>query len=184
MIPIVQTTINGCDCPGNTPVSGVLIDNDIPNIDTTQRQTWARGLFVVNRNGQNSIVIGFHFNGFIDMLRTVEVTYFDCPIWDAGVSSINIYSSFAFPSFITMASTKIGMLSLVGDSFQSCTSLRIVSIPVHATEASSNCFVEFTYVGGSSINTPNWLHLAEIRFSDVAPIMTTMTTSILGKPTF
>ena len=60
MMPISSTTINGCDCPGSTtPVSGVLIDDDIPSIDTTQRGTWASRLFVVNRNGQDSFVIGF-----------------------------------------------------------------------------------------------------------------------------
>ena len=57
MMPISGTTINGCDCPGTTPVSGVLIDGDIPSIDTTQHGTWASGLFVVNRNGQDSLIL-------------------------------------------------------------------------------------------------------------------------------
>ena len=59
MMPIGGTAANGCDCPGSTPVSGVLIDGVIPSIDTTQRGTWARELFTANRNGQNSIRIGF-----------------------------------------------------------------------------------------------------------------------------
>ena len=47
MIPIGSTSINGCDCPDNTPVNGTLIDGVIPSIDTTQ-QGWARELFTVN----------------------------------------------------------------------------------------------------------------------------------------
>ena len=35
MMPYAGTTINGCDCPGDTPASGVLIDGVIPSIDTT-----------------------------------------------------------------------------------------------------------------------------------------------------
>ena len=50
MIPISGTAINGCDCPGTGPASGVLIDGVIPSIDTSQ-QGWARELFTVNRNG-------------------------------------------------------------------------------------------------------------------------------------
>ena len=49
MMPISGTTINGCDCPGSTPANGVLIDGDIPSIDTTQSGTWASQMFVVNR---------------------------------------------------------------------------------------------------------------------------------------
>ena len=70
-------TLNGCDCPESlsTSVNGVLIDDVIPSIDTTQHGTWATELFVVNRNGQDSFTIGFQFN--IDIhLRGVEVTYF------------------------------------------------------------------------------------------------------------
>ena len=50
MIPI-SGNINECDCPGTTPAIGVLIDDVIPSIDTTQCGTWATELFVVNRNG-------------------------------------------------------------------------------------------------------------------------------------
>ena len=50
MMPI-SGNINECDCPGTTPAIGVLIDDVIPSIDTTQCGTWATELFVVNRNG-------------------------------------------------------------------------------------------------------------------------------------
>ena len=177
MMPISGTTINGCDCPGSTtPASGVLIDSDIPSIDTTQHGTWASGLFVVNRNGQDSFVIGFSFDSSF-FLRELEVTYFDCPIWGAGVTTINVYSSFLFPSFFIAASTNIGVLSLVGDTFPSCTSLRTISISVQSTESTDIYFIEFSFAGGSSVNPLNWLHLGEIRFSDVT-LTTTTTASI------
>ena len=176
MMPISGTTINGCDCPGTTPVSGVLIDGDIPSIDTTQHGTWASGLFVVNRNGQDSFVIGFEFSSYF-FLGELEVTYFDCPIWGAGVNAINVYSSFVFPSFISAASTNIGMLSLVGDISPSCTSLRTISIPVQATESVSNYYIEYFFAGGSSVHPLNWLHIGEIRFSDMHPSALITTTT-------
>ena len=175
-MPISGTMENGCDCPGTTPVSGVLIDGDIPSIDTTQRGTWATGLFVVNRNGQNSFMIGFSFDSSF-ILRGLEVTYLDCPIWGAGVTTINVYSSFIFPTFISAAFTNIGVLSLVGDTSPSCTSLRTISISVQSTESTNNYFVEFSFAGGSSVHPLNWLHLGEIRFSDV-PLTTPTTASI------
>ena len=177
MTPISGTTTNGCDCPGSTtPASGVLIDGDTPSIDTTQRGTWASGLFVVNRNGQDSFVIGFQFsNSFF--VRELEVAYLDCSIWGAGVTTINVYSSFVFPTFATATSTNIGVLSLVGDTFPSCTSLRTISIPVQSTESNNIYFIEFSFAGGSSVNPLNWLHLGEIRFSDV-PLTTPTTANI------
>ena len=163
-------TLNGCDCPESlsTSVNGVLIDDVIPSIDTTQHGTWATELFVVNKNGQDSFVIGFWFNTDIP-LREVEVTYLDCQIWGTGTSAINVYSSFVFPAFVSSASTLIGVLSLVDDTAQSCTSLKTVSIPIQTMGASLFIYIEFSFVGGSSVHPLNWFHLAEIRFIDVEP---------------
>ena len=167
-MPIGGSAINGCDCPTSTPVSGVLIDGVIPSIDTTRHGTWARELFVVNRNGQDSFMIGFQFSSPF-LLRHVEVVYLDCPVWGFGLSAINVYSSNSFPTFLTAASTNIGMLSLAENTDQSCTSLRTASIPLQPTAVSTELyFVNFTF-GGSSVRPINWLHLAEIRFSDMAP---------------
>ena len=128
MMPLSGTTINGCDCPGTTPASGVLVDGDIPSIDTTQPGTWASGLFVVNRNGRDSIVIGFQFSSSF-FLRYAELTYFDCPLLGTGALTINVYSSFIYPSFITAASTKIGAFSLVADNSLGCASLILEHSP-------------------------------------------------------
>ena len=181
-MPISGTSINGCDCEGSMsiPTSGVLVDDVIPNIDTTQRGTWASELFVVNRGQQNSFTIGFQFNADF-YLRRVEVTYLDCQVWGAGVSTINIYSSFFFPSYIPAASTRIGALSLVDDtSHQSCTSLSTVSIPVQSMESSSFFYIEFAFVGGSTVHPLNWLHLAEIKFNDADLPMIVATTNTRG----
>ena len=180
MMPISGTTINGCDCPGITPANGVLIDGDIPSINTTQSGTWASQLFVVNRNGQDSFVIGFQFNDPF-FLRDVQVTYFDCPIWAAGVTTINVYSSFIFPVLSSAASTNIGALSLIGDTALNCTTLRTISVPCQPIESASNYFIEFFFTGGSSVNSLNWLHLGEIRFSDVQ--LTSPTTATITSTT-
>ena len=125
-------------------------------------------------------MIGFEFNPDIH-LRGVKVTYFDCQIWETGITAINVYFSHAFPTFYSSASTRIGVLSLVGDTGQSCTSLKTVSIPTQPTGASAFIFIEFFFVGGLSVHPLNWLHLAEIRFSDMELPSITTTTTTEGK---
>ena len=169
MMPISGTNINACDCPASTPASGVLIDGVIPSIDTTQ-QGWASELFVVNRNGQDSFMIGFDFNDIVP-LAYVEIVHLDCPIWGIGMSAVNVYSSNLFPTFTPTATTNIGQLSLADNRDQSCTSLRTISIPLQPTSLEF-CFIEFTF-GGSSTRPINRLYLAEIRFSDMVPTTTT-----------
>ena len=165
MMPCGASNINGCDCPGTAPVNGNLIDGVIPSFNTTQRGTWASGLFTVYRNGQDSFVIGLQFSSSF-FLRSVEVVYLDCPIWGTGFSAVSISSSQLFPNYLTVASTTIGWLSLVNDTDSSCTFLRTLSIPLQQpTVSTQNYFIEFTF-GGSSTLPINWLHLAEIIFSD------------------
>ena len=161
MMPISSTTVNGCDCPGTSPVGGVLIDGVIPSIDTTQRGTWARELFTVNRNGRDSIMIGFQFSD--PFLKAVELAYFDCGIWEAGITSISIHSSPTFP-WLTPIDTDIGVLSLEGDNVQSCTSLSTITILTQRVGQFNNYFIDF-----SIANQLNWLHLGEIKFSDETP---------------
>ena len=164
------TTINACDCPGATaPVSGVIIDGVIPSIDTAE-QGWASELFTVNRNGQDqSFTIGFQFSDFFH-LRYVEIIFLNCQLWGIGLSAVNIYSSQVFPQLgvLNVSATNIGMLSLVDDVQQSCTSLRTISIPLPLTLSIQNYFIEFFLVG-SGQHPLSWLHIAEIRFSDMAP---------------
>ena len=167
-MPIPGTTTNACDCPGTTSgqaASGVLVDGNIHSIDTTQHGTWANGLFIVNRNRQNSIMIAFQFEGPF-YLRNVQVIYLDCQQWETGVSTVKISYSYIFPGF--GASFNIGTLSLNNDTIQNCTSLRTISIPVQPEASANNYIITFS-LAGTSVHPLNWLHLAEIRFSDVVP---------------
>ena len=181
-MPISGTTINGCDCPASTPASGVLIDGDIPSIDTTQHGTWARELFTVNRNGQDSIMIGFRFRANLEFdLRGIEIVLFHCPVQGIGVTGINVYTSAVFPAFISTASSLlVTHSSLPSDN---CQSLSTISIPIQPPMAASEFyFFEFLFTGGSRVNQLNWLHLGEIRFSDEAPTpITTPTTESEGE---
>ena len=180
MIPISGTSINGCDCEASTPASGVLIDGVIPSIDKTQRETWASELFVVNRNGQDSFVIGFEFSDDPFLLRHVEVTYLDCPVQGTAFSALNVYSSNIYPNFLSVASTNIGTFSLADDISQDCDSLTTLSISLQPLAAKNIYFIEFTF-GGSSVHPINWVHLAEIRFSDVVPSTSSATPATTGK---
>ena len=178
MMPISGTAINGCDCPGNTPVSGVLIDGVIPSIDTLQRGMWARELFTVRRNGRESIIIGFKLSSEIG-LQGVEVTLFNCPVQGIGITGVKVYSSFLFPQFLNTASTLL--VTYNSPPSDNCLSLSTISIPIQPPMASSDLyFIEFLFTGGSSIHQLNWLHLGEIRFSDEPPTIVTSTAPIAG----
>ena len=170
MMPYSGTAINGCDCPGSTPVNGTLIDGVIPSIDTTQ-QGWASELFTVNRNGQDSIMIGFQFSSEF-YLRGIEIVLFQCPIYrlGIGITGVKIYSSFIFPTFFSGASSLL--VTHNSPPSDNCHSLSTISTPVQPPmAASNNYFIEFLFTGGSSVYQLNWLHLGEIRFSDEAPMM-------------
>ena len=169
----------GCDCPGSTPVNGTLIDGVIPSIDTAQ-EGWASELFVVNRNGQDSFTIGFEFINE-PFLRAVELTYFDCGVWGTGLTAVNIHSSPTFPTLTAIATElDLGTLSLSEDIDQNCASLRNIFIAVERPGLFSNYFIEFS-LAGTSWRPLNWLHLAEIKFSDVASHSTPETTTTSGK---
>ena len=167
MMPYSGTAINGCDCPGNPPANGSLIDGVIPSIDTTQSGMWASELFTVNRNGQDSIIIGFNFLSEFG-IRGIEIVIFNCPVQGIGITGVKVYSSFNFPAFISAASTLLVTHS--SPPSDNCRSLSTISIPVQSPMASFIYFVEFLFAGGSSVHQLNWLYLGEIRFSDTTTI--------------
>ena len=178
MMPISSTTINGCDCPGTDPASGVLIDGVIPSIDTTQ-QGWASELFIVNRNGQDSIMIGFDFWSIV-YFRGIEIVIFHCPVLGIGITGVKIYSSFIFPTFISTASSLF--ITHSSPPSDNCQSLSTISIPIQPSMAPSSIyFIEFSFTSGSTANALNWLYLDEIRFGDETPTLTTPTTESEGE---
>ena len=177
MMPISDSTTNGCDCPGNPPVNGTLIDGVIPSINTRQ-QGWARELFTVNRNGRDSVMIGFRFLSEFS-LRGVEIATFHCPVLGIGITGVKVYFSFVFPDFISTASPLlVTHSSTLSDN---CQSLSTISFPIESSMASQIYFIEFLFTGGSSVSQLNWLYLGEIRFSDEAPASNTPTTESKGE---
>jgi hypothetical protein len=141
-----ETTINACDCPNNSPINGSLIDGVVPSIDATQPR-WARELFTVNRNGQDSIMIGFQFSSNF-YLRRVEIVLFHCPVHGINITRVKIYSSFIFPTFTSASPILLATHS--SPPRDNCQSLSTISIPVQPPMASSNIyFVEFPFIGGS-----------------------------------
>jgi hypothetical protein len=180
--PIGSSTINGCDCPGTGPVNGTLIDGVIPSIDRTQHGTWASELFTVNRNGQDSIMVGFDFLSPF-YLRGIEIVLFHCPVLGIGITGVKIYSSFLFPTFTSAAS--ILLVTHSSPPNDNCQSLSTISIPIQSPMAASDIyiyFIEFMFTGGSSVHQINWLYLGEIRFSDeVPPPSNTPTTEAEGE---
>ena len=179
IMPIGGSTINGCDCPGNTPVNGTLIDGVIPSIDTTQ-QEWARELFTVNRNEQDSIMIGFVFLSEF-YLRGIEIALFHCPILGIGITGVKVYSSFIFPSLLVqhhhfLSHTVLCPVITANHSHAA------ISIPVQPPmAASNNYFIEFLFTGRSSVHQLNWLYLGEIRFSNETHTFYASTTESEGE---
>jgi hypothetical protein len=172
-MPIGGSTINGCDCPGTSPASGVLIDGIIPSIDTTQ-QGWARELFTVNKNGQDSFMIGFQFSHFL--LREVKILLFNCPVQGIGITGVKIYSSFLFPTFTSGPASSL-LATYNSPPSDNCLSLSTVTISVQPPMEFNSYFVEFLFTGESSMHPLNWLHLGEIRFSDMVPGTVSETTT-------
>jgi hypothetical protein len=169
--------ISGCDCTGISPVNGTLIDGVIPSIDTAQ-QGWARELFTVNRNRQNSTIIGFQFREELH-LRGIEIVIFHCPVQGIGVARIKIYSSFFFPTFMSGASSLL--VTRNSPPSDNCQSLSTISISAQSPMEFNFYFIEFLFTGGSSVHQLNQLYLGEIRFSDEAPTSNTSTTDSGGE---
>ena len=160
------TTMTLCKCQDNTPVSGVLVDGNTPNIDTTQHETWASGLFTVNEVEQNFTRIGFQFSTNFH-LRGIYLAIFNCPAQGIGITAVKVYSSIFFPSFDVTRSSPMMEIQLSDN----CNSLSYTSIPINLPDivSSSVYFVEFSFTVGS-----NWLYLGEIRFRDVTPTLPTI----------
>ena len=160
--------IRRCDCIGTAregTITGVLIDGMIPTIDTSQRGNWASQLFTVQL-GTTSYALGFRLQSRV-ALQEVELYVLYCPAWQIGATTINVYDSTTYPSFIRTA-PGVGSVNLTSN-MQNCSSLTRVSIPLQTTLRVSGYFIEFT-----NPTLIYWLHIAEVRFSD-QPIPTLST---------
>ena len=171
--------ITTCDCGehstiGEEAITGVLIDG-IPTIDGLMRSTagdvtWAAPLFTV-RGSTDTVTLGFRFPASV-VLREVELYLFHCPAWGIGAERIVIHNGASFPQFIRLFDS-IGSVTLLINGSQNCSSLIRVSIPLQMAKSTTLYFIEFTNPSGDLIE---WVHIAEVRFSDQSIATTTETT--------
>ena len=173
---VLQSAINTCDCTstlGEEAINAsVLIDGVVPTIDTSERNSanefvWADPLFTASTG---SVTLGFRFQTRV-MLCEVELYVFHCPAWGIGTEDIAIHNGGAFPQFIPGIFPSRGRVILSSD-MQNCTSLTRVSIPLQMANSTSNYFIEINNVSG----TIEWVHIAEVRFSDQCDSTTKMPT--------
>ena len=180
----VVSSITTCDCGthstlGEEAITGVLIDG-IPTINILMRGTagdvtWAAPLFTV-RGSTDTVILGFRFPASV-VLHEVELYLFHCPAWGIGAERIVIHNGASFPHFIRVFDS-IGSVGLTSD-LHNCTSLIRVSIPLQMARSTTQCFIEFTNPSGDLIE---WVHIAEVRFSD-QPTPTTIATTTGGPTT-
>ena len=138
--------------------AGVLIDGFIPTIDTAGE--WAAPLFTV-RGSTDTVTLGFRFPARV-VLHEVELYLFHCPAWGIGAERITIHNGASFPQFIGVFNST-GSVDLTTD-LQNCTSLTRVSLPLQMARNTSFYFMEFSNSSGDLIE---WVHIAEVRFSDL-----------------
>ena len=177
---VLSSGISTCDCTDSTLgdeaiTASVLIDGVVPTIDTSEKNeanesVWAAPLLTVNAS-TGSVALGFKFQTHV-VLCEVELYVFHCPTWGIGTEGITIHNGAAFPQFITGIFPSRGRVILTSD-MQDCTSLTRVSIPLQMATSTANYFIE--------INNPmEWVHIAEVRFSDQCD-STTMGSTSTGK---
>ena len=150
-------------------ITGVLIDGMIPTIDTSQTGNWASQLFTVKAS-MTSYALGFRFQSHV-ALQEMELYVLYCPAWQIGATTINVYDSTTYPSFIKTVPS-VGSVNLTSN-MQNCESLTRVSIPLQTTLRVSSYFIEFT-----NPTQVHWLHIAEVRFSDQPIPNSTITTTL------
>ena len=177
---ILSSVINVCDCTYSTLAdeaitTSVLIDGVVPTIDTLERNSadefvWAAPMFTV-RTSTGSVTLGFRFQTRV-VLCEVELYVFHCPAWGIGAEDITIHNGANFPIFIPGIFPSIGTVILTSD-MQDCTSLTRVSIPLQMATSTSSYFIEINGVS----RTIEWVHIAEVRFSDQCD----STESIIGE---
>ena len=165
---VLSSGISTCDCTDSALgeeaiTASVLIDGVVPTIDTSERSSadefvWAAPLLTV-RASTGSVTLGFRFQTRV-VLCEVELYVFHCPAWGIGTEDIAIHNGPTFPQFISGSPSR-GRVILTSD-MQNCTSLTRVSIPLQMATNTSSYFIGIN----SLLGTIEWVHIAEVRFSD------------------
>ena len=181
---VLASGINTCDCTdaafGEEAITAsVLIDGVVPTIDTSERNSadqfvWAAPLLTVNAS-TGSVTLGFRFQTRV-VLCEVELYIFHCPAWGIRAEDIIVHNGAAFPTF-SRAFPSRGRVILTSD-MQNCTSLTRVSIPLQMAISTSSYFIDINSVSGRI----EWVHIAEVRFSDQCDSTTMDTTNASTNP--
>ena len=182
---VLASGISTCDCTDSiladeAITASVLIDGVVPTIDTSERNgvgdlVWAAPLLTV-RASTGSVTLGFRFQTRVELCE-VELYVFHCPRLGIGAEDIIVRNGAAFPQFITLSGA-IGRVILTSD-MQDCISLTRVSIPLQMATSTSSYFIEINSLSG----TIEWVHIAEVRFSDQCDSTTMTPTDTTTAPT-
>ena len=162
---VLSVNISTCDCSDSTLeyeviTASVLINGVVPTIDTSDNESELAAPLLTVRASTGSVTLGFRFQTRV-VLCEVELYVFHCPAWGIGAENITIHNGATFPQFIPGIFPSIGRVILTSD-MQDCTSLTRVSIPLQMATNTSSYFIEINSVSG----TIEWVHIAEVRFSD------------------
>ena len=151
---VLGTTL--CQCSyGNT--SGLHIDDIIPDIDTSNRGSWANQLLAICDN-QRNVQIGFQFHEPV-LITSVELNLFICYQWSIPQSQFNVTISTS--AHISPIDESI-LGDLVVDMTEgNCNSLTRLIINLKSNMTSMNYIVKFI-----SIAQLNRLYIGEIVFGN------------------
>ena len=144
-----------CQCSdGNT--SGLHIDDIIPDINTSNRGSWANQLFAICNN-QRSVPIGFQFHEPVQ-ITSVELNLFICYQWSIPELQFNVTISTSAHIITPIAESILGNLVVDMDE-TNCNSLTRLIIDLKSNMTSMNYFVKFI-----SVARLNRLYIGEIVF--------------------
>ena len=133
---VLGTTL--CQCSdGHT--SGLHIDGIIPDINTSNRGSWANQLFAICKN-EKKLPIGFQFHEPV-LITSVELILFVCYEWNIPQLQFNVTISTS--ALITpLAGSILGNLE-VDMNEANCNSLTRLTIDLNSNMTSMNYIVKF-----------------------------------------
>ena len=145
-----------CECT-NGSTTGVLIDNNVPNIDTTKTE-WASDVYTI-RTSKSEVDIGFKFQQSI-ALQVIKLNIFFCTAWSIpnGGIDIMVLHGQVFPN--TAGAYVIGNISLNRD-LQNCDSFITVCVNISRVVNSTYYVIQF-----SAPTTLGRIYIGEVKFSN------------------
>ena len=143
-----------------------LADGVSPDIDTSTSD-WASQLVTARRNEDTtSLRLTFGFDTAVSLTR-IEMDLFNCPDWNIGAQSINLYlnSDYNLIDFVDLMDFDLPRVFANHDSFHSsCDSLSSVTFSGEPFQTGSYRTFHILIVITSPIE---WVHVGEVRFIGV-----------------